>query len=103
MPFIALALAVATSAANPTRPVDPHTTKSGYFACPSRHDFETFMHHIIDEDQKAALSMVDDGSCIALKGGVRVDIEDTAIHSGLVKIRVHGTRVTVWTNVEAVK
>jgi hypothetical protein len=47
--------------------------------------------------------MIAGGECIFLKPGLTVYIEDTAIFKGMIKIRLAGSRASVWTAIEAVE
>lgn len=51
--------------------------------------------------QKAVVKTLLSGDCVQLKAGQQVFLEDTAIFSGLIKIRRQGDTAAFWTNIEA--
>lgn len=61
------------------------------------------MHNDKQAFQQALTAGLLLGECIMFKNGEVVFIVDTAIFSGLVKVRRKGELVEYWTNIEAVK
>lgn len=80
----------------------PRLTRSGYFACASYDQFDEFIKYLVDQDKEAAAQLLVSGECSELKAGVPVEIVDTKILSGAVRIRPRGSRASVWTNIEAI-
>jgi hypothetical protein len=80
----------------------PRLTRSGYFACASYEQFDEFTKYLVDQDKEAAAQLLVTGECSELKAGVPVEIVDTKILSGAVRIRPRGSRASVWTNIEAI-
>lgn len=79
------------------------TTVSGYLASPSIELLEKAFAYVRQKDEKALEQLTDAGLVIYLKGGLEVEVMDTKIFKGLIKIRPRGQTIEVWTNVEAVK
>jgi len=78
-----------------------------YFGCRDRKYFNKLVNYAVQEDTKAfsqALAAgIFAGICTMLKDGEVVYIMDTAIFSGLIKVRRKGQTQEYWTNREAVK
>jgi len=75
--------------------------------CTDRKYFEKLGEYAVQKDEQAfkrALAAgILTGTCTWLKNGEIVYITDTAIFSGLVKVRRKGELQEFWTNIEAVK
>ena len=52
---------------------------------------------------KELLKSLMSGQCIRFRAGQVVQIEDTALFSGMIKLRPAGSTEGYWTNVEAAK
>jgi hypothetical protein len=78
------------------------TTKSGYLASPSQELLEEALSYVAAKDEVAYNKIMATGTVFALKGGLEVEIVDTVISKGLVKIRPRGETIELWTNTEAI-
>jgi hypothetical protein len=78
------------------------TTKSGYLASTSQELLEKTIAYVVAEDLDAYNKIMATGAVFSLKGGLQVEVVETAITKGLVKIRPKGETVELWTNIEAV-
>jgi len=78
-----------------------------WFGCIDRKHFEKLVDYAVQKDEQAfrrALAAgILAGTCTMFKDGEAVYITDTAIFSGLVKVRRKGELQEFWTNIEAVK
>lgn len=78
-----------------------------WFGCTSRDYFEKLVGYAVEKDKeaftKALTAGLLAGTCTTFKNGEVVYITDTAIFSGLVKVRRKGETQEYWTNIEAVK
>jgi len=98
-----------TPASPPSTPTSSVWKISGdsWFGCSNREDFEKITGYAVDNDaqafQQALAAGIYSGSCTFLKNGQVVYITDTAIFSGLIKVRLQGETQEFWTNLEAVK
>ena len=81
----------------------PKTTVEGYLASPSLELLEKAFSYMTQKDEEALKKLVATGLVFPLKGGLQVEIVDTKIFSGLVKIRPRGQTIEIWTNSEAIK
>lgn len=77
-------------------------TKDNYVGCLKKEDYKVIVGYFVDHDNEAAAQMIADGDCVLLKPNLKVYIQDTAIWSGMIQIRLAGTRIAVWTAIEAV-
>ncbi len=82
-------------------------SSDSYFGCTNRDYFEKLISYAVQKDMEAfkqglAAGMLA-GQCTMFKAGEEVFITDTAIFSGLVKVRRRGSVAEYWTNIEAVK
>jgi hypothetical protein len=79
----------------------------GWFGCSDRDYFEQIIRYAVDQDTEAFTEAIADGilagNCTLFENGEPVYLIDTAILSGLVKIRRQGETQEFWTNIEAVK
>jgi hypothetical protein len=77
-----------------------------YFGCVTRDARDKIVHYSIDGDKEAFKTALGaallTGACTFFKSGEKVFVTDTAIFSGLVKIRRKGQTAEYWTNLEAV-
>lgn len=95
----------------PSAPAVPsgerHISGSQWCGCTDRDYFEKLVSYAVDKDNEAfsrALARgLLAGVCVRFSNGERVFIADTAIFSGLVKVRRSGETAEYWTNLEAVK
>jgi len=79
---------------------------SQWFGCSDREYFEKLIGYAVDKDNEAfkralAAGVVAD-NCTLFKNGEAVYTVDTAVFSGLVKVRRKGETQEYWTNLEAV-
>ena len=79
------------------------TTKSGFIASPSQELLEKAISYIVAKDEAAFNKLLATGMVIPLKAGLEVEIVDTKIFKGLVKIRPRGEVIELWTNIEAIQ
>jgi hypothetical protein len=79
------------------------TTVTGYIASPSEELLDKAISYSVAKDQVALNRLIASGSVIWLKGGIKVQIVDTKIFKGKVKIRLIGETLELWTVSEAVK
>ncbi len=79
---------------------------SQWFGCSDREYFEKLIGYAVDKDneafKRALAAGVVAGNCTLFKNGEAVYTVDTAIFSGLVKVRRKGETQEYWTNLEAV-
>jgi hypothetical protein len=84
-----------------------HIISDYYFGCKDRSQFEKIGSYASNHDQQAFTRAVDegliDGSCVAFTNNEIVYLTDTALFSGLIKVRPQGETQEYWTNVEAAK
>ncbi len=77
------------------------------FGCSDRDYFDKVVGYAVQNDKQAfsqALAAgILSGVCTMFKNGEEVYIADTAILSGLVKVRRKGQMEEYWTNIEAVR
>ena len=68
---------------------------------------EKFLDKVVDlsvaKDYEALQKLLDSGLVIILKKGIKVDVVDTKLFSGKVKIRPFGTNTELWTVIEAIE
>ncbi len=78
-----------------------------YFGCVDRQYFSKLIRYAVQKDSQAfyggLAAGVSSGTCTMFKAGEEVFIADTAIFSGLVKVRRRGEIAEYWTNIEAVR
>lgn len=77
------------------------------FGCTDRAYFEKIIGYAVQNDKSAFSQAIAAGilagTCTMFKDGEEVYLADTAIFSGLVKVRRKGQTEEYWTNLEAVK
>ena len=102
---IALVVVGATFNATPANAGGREVT-SDRLGCKSREYFEKLFRYVADGDKEAAkkayMAGLLSGECTSFKKGEQVFTTDTAIFSGLVKLRRKGETVEYWTNFEAI-
>ena len=80
---------------------------SSWFGCADREQHGKLVQYAVQKDEEAfkrALAAgILAGACTMFKDGEPIYIADTAIFSGLVKVRRKGEVKEYWTNIEAVK
>jgi len=80
---------------------------NSYFGCVDRQYFDKIIRYLVQKDRQAFYGGLADGissgTCTMFIAGEEVFIADTAIFSGLVKVRRRGEIVEYWTNIEAVR
>ena len=82
-------------------------SSDSWFGCTDRDYYEKLLQYLAQNDDEAfkrglAAGLLT-GSCTGFKDGEPVYIMDTAIFSGLIKVRRGGETMEYWTNLEAVK
>lgn len=101
-----MTLAAAPPPAKPALPVGQFRVEKGnWIACQSKEDKSKITGYIVDQDKQAyerfLVPRILNGQCTVFEGGEVVYLEDTAIFSGLMKIRKRGETDAYWTNIEA--
>lgn len=95
----------APSQTNPTG--EKRISGENWFGCTDREYFSKLVDYAVQDDQQAfsqALATgVVAGVCTTFTNGENVFITDTAVFSGLVKVRRRGEITEYWTNLEAIK
>jgi len=80
---------------------------NNWFGCTDREYFKEIVGYAVDQDnqafQQALAAGIYSGICILFNNGETVYLTDTAIFSGLVRIRRQGETQEYWTNIEAIK
>lgn len=86
-----------------------HQAVSGgsWFGCSDRDYFSRLTNYAVQEDEQAfsqalAAGLVS-GTCTKFRDGEKVYIMDSAIFSGLVRVRREGETMEYWTNLETVR
>lgn len=100
------ALAPAKREPREERPVQIPTqrTKGGYLAALTREKHEKAIEILASGDEAGFNSYLAlNPDIFELKGGIEVYVVETALLSGLVKLRPKGKTVEFWTNIEAVQ
>jgi hypothetical protein len=86
--------------------VDKQISKDGYFGCKDKDYFEKLISYAVQNDKDAftqgLAGGVLTGQCTMFKAGEKVFLVDTAIFSGLAKVRRKGNMAEYWTNMEAI-
>jgi len=86
---------------------EKHISGDSWFGCSNKEEFSKISGYLIKKDQQAFTNAmtrgIQNGSITLFKDGETVFVEDTAIFSGLIKIRRNGETIEYWTNIEAVK
>lgn len=78
-----------------------------WWGCQDRNELQSINKMLYQGDKKAWANSLAEGiakgRCIMFNNGQKVFLDDTAIFSGLVKVRPEGSIKKYWTNTEAVK
>lgn len=86
---------------------DQRISGDHWFGCIDREYFDKLVRYAVQDDEEAftkALTVgLVSGVCTAFENGEVVYISDTAIFSGVIKVRRKGETTEYWTNMEAVK
>lgn len=77
-------------------------TVDGYPAAVYKSDLTRAIDLSIAKDSAALQQLIDQNRVIIMKGGIKVEVVDTKIFSGMVKIRPFGTNAELWTLIEGV-
>jgi hypothetical protein len=96
-------LATFLFAALPSAQAGESTTVTGYIASVSEELLDKAISYSVAKDQVALNKLIASGRVIWLKGGIKVQIVDTKIFKGKVKVRPIGETFELWTVSEAVK
>ena len=97
-----------SSPSEPTSSVgtDRHISGDSWYGCTDRDFFKKLTQYAVQGDQQAWTEALTAcllaGDCTIFKDGEVVHITDTAIFSGLIKVRRQGELTEYWTNIEAV-
>jgi hypothetical protein len=78
-------------------------TSGGHAFCASLEEFEELTTYVVQNDEVAAAKLLGTGRCGMLKAGIAVEIMDTKVFKGVVKVRPRGSRAAFWTAIEALK
>jgi|GEM_PF-5985864 len=80
--------------------------RENQFGCTNREDYKKIIRYAVEEDAQAFLwalaTGIEDGRCTMFELGETVFLADTAVFSGMVKIRKQGGTQEFWTAIEAV-
>lgn len=103
---VAAAVAVVLLCA-PAEAQTERTIKAGtWVGCVTKEQKSELTGYLVDGDraafESAATRYILEGRCTIFETGERVFVVDTAIFSGLVKVRRRGETRSYWTNTEAV-
>ena len=78
-------------------------TKEGYPAAYSKETLTKAIDYSIAKDHAALQGLIVAGQVIIMKGGVKVEVVDSKLFSGMIKIRLFGSSFEVWTLLEAIQ
>jgi hypothetical protein len=78
-------------------------TVGGHIAALSEKLLDRVIDLSIAKDYKALQELIDSGLVIILKKSIKVEVVDTKLFSGKVKIRPFGTNLELWTVIEAIE
>lgn len=96
----------AGGASSPAAPAVRRIAGNNWFGCTDRDYFEKLISYAVDKDNQAFQQGLSDGLysgvCTTFVSGETVHITDTAILSGMIKVRRQGDTIEYWTNIEAV-
>lgn len=81
----------------------PKTMARDALACGRRDDMERVLSMLNDRPALEAFGAANPGVCMTLASGTEVVITDTAVMSGLVKVRAEGQIVEFWVSLDAVR
>jgi hypothetical protein len=80
-----------------------YLTQSGYLAAVSKEAMQSAASFQVAGDSEALASLMESGQVIRLKAGLKVQLMETHVFSGLVEIRPFGSTSNLWTNAEAIE
>jgi hypothetical protein len=83
-------------------PVGIYLTNPGYLAGISKEAMDNAARYQVAEDAEALALLMDSGAVVRLKPGLKVELIETHVFSGLVEIRPIGSTIQLWTNSEAI-
>ena len=98
-----------TSSREPSASVgtNTHISGSSWYGCIDRRYFKKLTEYAVDRDEEAFKTALTagllSGACTLFRDGEIVYITDTAVLSGLVKVRRKGETEEYWTNIEAIR
>ena len=78
-------------------------TVGGHAAAVSEKLLDRVVDLSVAKDYEALQKLLDSGLVIILKKGIKVEVVDTKLFSGKVKIRPFGTNLELWTVMEAIE
>lgn len=78
-------------------------TVGGHAAAVSEKLLDRVIDLSVAKDYEALQKLLDSGLVIILKKGIKVDVVDTKLFSGKIKIRPFGTNLELWTVIEAIE
>jgi len=78
-------------------------TVGGHAAAVSEKLLDRVVDLSVAKDYEALQKLLDSGLVIILKKGIKIDVLDTKLFSGKVKIRPFGTNLELWTVIEAIE
>jgi len=78
-------------------------TVGGHAAAVSEKLLDRVVDLSVAKDYEALQKLLDSGLVIILKKGIKVEVVDTKLFSGKVKIRPFGTNLELWTVIEAIE
>lgn len=84
-----------------------HISGNNFFGCTTKEERSEIIGYVSQEDKQAFMMALTDGinrgTVTVFENGEEVYIVDTAVFSGLVKVRRKGETKAYWTNLEAVE
>jgi len=78
-------------------------TVGGHAAAVSEKLLDRVVDLSVAKDYEALQKLLDSGLVIILKKGIKVEVMDTKLFSGKVKIRPFGSNLELWTVIEAIE
>jgi hypothetical protein len=78
-------------------------TVGGHAASVSEELLDEAISLSVANDHQALQKLLESNLVIILKKGLKVEVVDTKLFSGKVKIRPYGTDIELWTVIEAIK
>lgn len=102
-----LVVAVVLFSVAPARAGGERISADGFFGCTNRIYFEQLITYVADKDMETfgqgLVAGVLAGQCVLFKISDEVFVTDTAMFSGLIRVRPKGGINEYWTNMEAVR
>jgi hypothetical protein len=106
MKRVLMALALVIAMVAPVCSAEYFITSSTHFGCLTKGEYQEILDYAADGDRagfgEALIQKYATYRCMPLKVGTAVFVQDIAVFSGLVKIRIKGSTVSVWTASEAI-